>query len=88
MANKNPHAVPFHQKQRNKESGHKGEVKNNILERDSPRPFGRFTTKRKFIYSTKNIPLYNVPSLEGFEVKNQNNYLQLKPYVSYATPKI
>ena len=41
---------------------------NNILERDSPRPFGRFTRKGRFMYNTSLIPLYNVPSLEGYEV--------------------
>ena len=48
-------------------------------ERESIRPFGRFTKRKGFVLDIDLIPFYNVPDLTGFK---------LKPYVPHTTPKI
>ena len=45
----------------------------------SDRPFGRVTSKGKFIFNVEKVPFYNVPDLTDFK---------LKPYVPHITPKI
>eukprot|EP01125_Pyxidicula_operculata_P001287 TRINITY_DN11188_c0_g1_i1.p1 TRINITY_DN11188_c0_g1~~TRINITY_DN11188_c0_g1_i1.p1 ORF type:complete len:146 (+),score=45.73 TRINITY_DN11188_c0_g1_i1:47-484(+) len=40
---------------------------------------GRITSKGKFIYDPKKLPVFVVPDLTDFP---------LKPYVSYSTPKV
>ena len=51
----------------------------NEIERNSPRPFGKFTRKGHFRYFIDMVPFYNIPDLTDFK---------LKPYVAYSTPKV
>ena len=48
-------------------------------ERLSQRPFGEFTSKKRFRLNIEKVPFYNIPDLTGFA---------LMPYVSAVTPKI
>ncbi|KRX04506.1 hypothetical protein PPERSA_04321 [Pseudocohnilembus persalinus] len=73
---KNPGHIDLQTKEQLKK---KGEIKQiHRLERDSKRVFG-VQGKRSFIFDVNKLPFYDVPSLNGFN---------LKPYVSVHTPKI
>lgn len=37
-------------------------------ERLSIRPFGRMTSKARFVMDVDKVPFYNIPDLTGFEV--------------------
>ena len=62
-----------------KAQGYEGELKIRERERLSDRPFGRHTSRGKFIFDIERVPYYNVPDLTDFK---------LKPYVPHLTPKV
>lgn len=62
-----------------KKGGYEGMLRENEYRRLSQKPFGRLTSKALFLFDWKRVPFYNIPDLEGFN---------LKPYVSFATPKV
>ena len=76
---KNPHAIPLKSKKYMKDRGYHGQLKIHDRERTSDRPFGRSTSRGKFMFDVEKVPFYNVPDLTDFK---------LKPYVPYITPKI
>lgn len=76
---KNPHAIPLQRREQYRKSGEWGQRRMNEVEKWSMKPFGRFTRKGKFKIDLDRVPFYNIPDLEGFE---------LKPYVSHSTPKM
>ena len=65
---KNPHAMPLYQRNLYKAQGYKGEIKMRELMRNGDRPFGRLTSKGKFMFDVEKVPFYNVPDLAGFKV--------------------
>eukprot|EP01017_Pseudomicrothorax_dubius_P024243 TRINITY_DN257_c0_g1_i4.p1 TRINITY_DN257_c0_g1~~TRINITY_DN257_c0_g1_i4.p1 ORF type:complete len:194 (-),score=44.01 TRINITY_DN257_c0_g1_i4:129-629(-) len=77
---KTPGIVPIHLQSRLKEEDtREARARLAKLERESPYPFGRFNRYGRFLFDPTRVPLYDVPDLEGFE---------LKPYASFHTPKI
>lgn len=76
---KNPHAIPLKSKEYMKAQGYQGQLKIRERERLSNRPFGRHTSRGKFIFDIERVPYYNVPDLTDFK---------LKPYVPHLTPKV
>jgi len=77
---KKPGVIPLNIKQKLIEDGtERSKQIIQRLERNSHYPFGKFTRKSKFLFDPTKVPLYNVPDLTNFE---------LKPYVSYHTPRI
>ena len=38
------------------------------LERNSQRPFGRVTSKGRFLFDIDKVPFYNIPDLTNFKV--------------------
>jgi hypothetical protein len=48
------------------------------LERESWKPFGKFT-KGGFKFDKEKVPFYDIPNIDGFE---------LKPYVDFNAPKL
>ena len=75
--NKNPHAIPYHQVKQYKKQGYHGQLKMRDLQRNSDRPFGRFTRKGKFIFDVEKVPFYNVPDLTNFKVSSMQIRLLL-----------
>jgi large subunit ribosomal protein L41 len=77
---KNPHAIPLVKKEQLKQEGSEKSIRKiRALERLSNKPYGKFTTKGKFIRDTRRIPFYNIPDVTNFP---------LKPYVSWGTEKL
>lgn len=76
---KNPHQIPLPLRERFKKGGYEGMKRENEYRSWSQKPFGRHTSKGRFLFDKDKVPFYNIPDLEGFN---------LKPYVSYATPKV
>ncbi len=77
---KNPHSVELRLKERLRARDNELSTRKlNVLERNSIRPFGYFTTKGRFIRDTKRIPYFNIPDLTDFP---------LKPFVTWKTEKI
>ena len=76
---KNPHAIPLKHYRHMKAEGYNGQLKINERNRLSDRPFGRVTSKGRFVFDVEKVPFYNVPDLTDFK---------LKPYVPHITPKI
>ena len=75
---KNPHAIPLQRKEKLKKMSHPVQ-RISEAERESLRPFGKFSKKKGFTFDIDLVPHYNVPNLEGFK---------LQPYVPHVTPKI
>jgi large subunit ribosomal protein L41 len=77
---KNPHQVELRLKERLKNRKNELSTRNlNAVRRNSIRPFGRFTTKSKFIVDHQRVPNFNIPDLTEFP---------LKPYAARSTPKL
>ena len=62
-----------------KEGSHVGKNRIAEYERNSPRMYGSVGKKGHFVMDKSKLPFFNIPDLTGFE---------LKPYVSYHTPKL
>jgi large subunit ribosomal protein L41 len=77
---KNPHQVDLRLKERLKNRKNELSTRNlNAVRRNSIRPFGRFTTKAKFIVDHQRIPNFNIPNLTDFP---------LKPYATKSSQKV
>ena len=76
---KNTHAMSIQTRQALRKNGYKGELRIQELERNSTRPFGKWSRKGQFKFNIDMVPFYNVPDLTGFN---------LKPYVSHFTPQV
>ena len=76
---KNPHAMPLNKREALKKADTYNVQRIKQAERDSDRPFGKFTRQGNFKFDIDMVPFYNVPDLTGFK---------LKPYVPHTTPKI
>ena len=77
--NKNPHALPLHQREAFKKQGAAGIARMKEYRDNSGKPWGRLTNKGRFVFDVDKVPFYNIPDLSGFT---------LKPYVSYNTPLV
>jgi large subunit ribosomal protein L41 len=72
---KNPHAIELRKKEQLKaEQTDSATRKIKAMERFSVAPFGKHTSKGKFVLDHRRIPNYNIPDLSDFP---------LKPYVSF-----
>jgi len=72
---KNPHALDLRKKEQLKEQNSDSATRKiQAMERFSVAPFGKHTSKGKFVLDHRRIPNYNIPDLNEFP---------LKPYVSY-----
>jgi hypothetical protein len=72
---KNPHQVPLRMKERLRNQNREYATRDlNAIRRNSIRPFGRFSTKGRFVKNFKQVPNFNIPDLTDFP---------LKPYMSW-----
>lgn len=76
---KNPHQVELRKKETLLKAGDTGMRKLHAIQRMSNTPFGKLTSKGKFIKDFQRMPIYNIPDLTDF---------QLKPYMTFMTEKL
>ena len=66
---KNPHAISLKIKEKLKSAKTDSAIRKiHALERLSNTPFGRFTSKGRFIFNSLKVPNYNIPDVIDFHV--------------------